>query len=117
MPYGISPAPEYFQQELNQNLQRLPGLYRIADDLVFTGQGDTKKEVDRDHDANLVCLLQRCKEKNIKLNKAKFDFKCHYVPFIGHLLSSTGVKPDPKKIEAAVNMEKMFKVCNVSSTW
>ena len=34
MPYGISPAPEYFQQKLDQNLQGLPGVFRIADDLL-----------------------------------------------------------------------------------
>ena len=105
MPYGISPAPEYFQQKLDQNLQGLPGVYRIADDLLITGQGDTKEEADKDHDANLVRLLQRCRDRNIKLNKAKFDFKCSQVPFIGHLLSNEGVKPDPKKIEAIVKME------------
>ena len=33
--YGISPAPEYFQQKLDQNLQGLPSIYRIADDLVI----------------------------------------------------------------------------------
>ena len=44
-------------------------------------------------------------ERNTKLNKAKFDFKCSQVPFIGHLLSNEGVKPDPKKIEGIVNME------------
>ena len=63
MPYGISPAPEYFQQKLDQNLQGLPGIYRIADDLLITGQGDTKEEADKDHDANLVRLLQRCRER------------------------------------------------------
>ena len=105
MPYGISPAPEYFQQKLDENLQGLPGVYRIADDLLITGQGDTKEEADKDHDANLVRLLQRCRDRNIKLNKAKFDFKCSQVPFIGHLLSNEGVKPDPKKIEAIVKME------------
>ena len=83
----------------------MPGVYRIADDLLITGQGDTKEEADKDHDANLVRLLQRCRDRNIKLNKAKFDFKCSQVPFIGHLLSNEGVKLDPKKIEAIVNME------------
>ena len=105
MPYGISPAPEYFQQKLDQNLQGLPGVYRIADDLLITGQGETKEQADKDHDENLVRLLQRCRERNIKLSKAKLDFKCSQVPFIGHLLSNKGVKPDPKKIEAIVNME------------
>ena len=59
MPYGISPAPEYFQQKLDQNMQGLPGVYRTADDLLITSQGDTKEDADKDHDANLVCLLQR----------------------------------------------------------
>ena len=72
---------------------------------MITGQGETKEEADKDHDENLVRLLQRCRERNIKLNKAKLDFKCSQVPFIGHLLSNEGVKPDPKKTEAIVNME------------
>ena len=113
MPYGISPAPECFQQKLDQNLQGFPGVYRIADDLLITGQGDTKEEADKDHDANLVRLFQRCRERNIKLNKAKFDSKCSQVPFIGHLLSNEGVKPDPKKIEAIVNMETPTDVQSV----
>ena len=93
---------------LDQSLQGLPGIYRIADDLLITGQGDTKEEADKDHDANLVRLLQRCRERKIRLNKAKFDFKCQQVTFIGHLLSSEGVIPDPKKIAAIVNMETPF---------
>ena len=113
MPYGISPTPEYFQQKLDQNLQRLPGIYRIADDLLITGQGDTKEDADKDHDANLVRLFQRCRERNIKLNKAKFDFKCQKVTFIGHLLSSEGVKPDPRKIDAIVSMETPVDVQGV----
>ena len=105
MPYRIRPVPENFQQKFDQNLQGLPGINRIADDLLITSQGDTKEEADKDHDANLVRLLQRCRERNIRLSKAKFDFKCPQVTFIGHLLSSEGVKPDPKKIAAIVNIE------------
>ena len=117
MPYGISPAPEYFQQKLDQNLQGLPGIYRIADDLLSTGQGDTKEDADKDHDANLVRLFQRCRERNIKLNKTKFDFKCQQVTFIGHLLSSVGVKPDPRKMDAIVNMETPVDVQGVHVSW
>jgi len=58
------------------NLQGLPGVYRIADDLLITGQGDTKEDADKDHDANLVRLFQRCRDK------AKFNFKCQQVTFI-----------------------------------
>jgi len=113
MPYGISPAPEYFQQKLDQNLQGLPGIYRIADDLLITGQGHTKEDADKDHDANVVNLFQRCRERGIKLNKANFDFKCQRVTFIWHLLSSEGAKSDPREINAIVNMETPIDVQGV----
>ena len=113
MPYGMSAAPEYFQQKVDPNLQGLPGVYRIAYDLLITGQGDTKEEADKDHDANFVRLLQRFRDRNIKLNKAKVDLKYSQIPFIGHLLSDEGVKPDPKKIEAIVNMETLTDVLGV----
>ena len=41
MPFGISPAPELFQQKLDENLEGLPGVHRIFDDLLITGKGPT----------------------------------------------------------------------------
>ncbi len=49
-------------------------------------------------------LRASCREKNIKLNKDKLELKKTEIQFIGHLLSASGLKPDPKKIEAVVNM-------------
>ena len=94
-------------------MQGLRGIYRVADDLLITGQGDTKEDPDKDHDANHVRLLQNCRERYIRLNKANFDFKCQQVTFIGHLLSSEGVKPDPRKTDAIGNMETPVDVQGV----
>ena len=33
-------------------------------------------------------------------------FKCSQVPFIGHLLTNEGLKPDPRKVEAICNMPR-----------
>ena len=119
MPFGICPAPEYFQQKLNQNLEGLMGVYKIADDVLITGQGDTPEEADHDHDNNLRQLLKRCREKNIKLNKAKFTFKSKEVSFIGHILTKDGLKPDPNKVRAIVDMDRllMSKGCRGSLAW
>ena len=106
MPFGISPAPELFQQKLDQNLEGLPGVHRIFDDLLITGKGDTLLAASQDHDRNLRNLLERCQERNIKLNREKFMFKCSQVPFIGHLLTNEGLKPDPQKVEAICNMPR-----------
>lgn len=106
MPFGISPAPELFQQKLDQNLEGLPGVHRIFDDLLITGKGDSLLAASQDHDRNLRSLLERCQERNIKLNREKFMFKCSQVPFIGHLLTREGLKPDPQKVEAICNIPK-----------
>jgi len=36
MPFGISSAPECFQRNLDQNLEGLEGIYKVADDILIT---------------------------------------------------------------------------------
>jgi hypothetical protein len=43
---------------------------------------------------------------NIKINKDKFMLREKEMPYIGHLLTAKGVKPDQEKIAAITNMEK-----------
>ena len=52
----------------------------------------------------LHSLLQRCREKGIKLNKDKLKLKQKKVTFMGHVISAEGLKPDPMKIEAVLSM-------------
>ena len=94
MPFRISPALEYFQYYLEKNLEGLDGIKPIADDILIYGKGETLKDAMEDHDEKLLKLLQRCKERNIKLNKDKFQLHKAEMPFIGHLLTQNGVKPE-----------------------
>lgn len=49
-------------------------------------------------------MLQRCKEINLTLNKDKCLFNQSEIQYIGHVISKNGVKPDPTKIEAILEM-------------
>ena len=113
MPFGISPAPECFQRKLDQNLEGLEGIYKVADDILITGRGACKEEAVRNHDANLLKLLERCRERNLKLNREKLQLKCTETTFIGHVLTPEGVKPDPSKVEAILKMERPSDVAAV----
>ena len=113
MPFGISPAPGYFQRKLAQNLEGLNGAYKIAYDILITGRGSILKEAVKDHDATLLKLLDRCRERNLKLNREKLQLKCSETPFIGHVLTPEGVKPDPSKVEAILKMERPKDVAAV----
>lgn len=49
-------------------------------------------------------LLRRCQQRSIILNPDKFEYGVPSVPFIGHLLTPNGVKPDPEKVSAITKM-------------
>lgn len=105
MPLGIYPAPECCQSGgLGRN-------YKLVDDILITGHDANMDEATKDHDANLLKLLQRWRERNLKLNRDKLQLKCSDTPFIGHLLMREGVKPDPSKLEAILKMERPMHWC------
>ena len=58
----------------------------------------------KDHDQNLINLLDRLQKKNVKLNHNKIKFKTNEVQYIGHLITDEGLKPDPAKTEAIMKM-------------
>ena len=89
--------------KLDRNLEGLKGVFKIADHILITGLGETEREVDEDHDRN---LLDRCREGNIKCNKKKFTFKCDDVQFTGHRPTKEGLKPDPVKVKAILSMKE-----------
>lgn len=113
MPFGISPAPEIFQQFLDQNLEGLIGVHKIADDIIITGSGANPVEANRDHDRNLHDFLKRCEERGIRLNEEKFAYKCEQVKFMGHILSKDGLKIDPDKVAAIDKMKRPESVDDV----
>ena len=69
---------------------------------------DTDEQADADHHQNLESFLQRCREKGIKLNKGKLKLQCTEFPYLGHLVTKEGLKPD--KIKAVQEMPKLDKI-------
>ena len=113
IPFGISPAGEIFQRRLDQAIEGLDGVRTAADDPLIIGNGDTMADAVKDHDGKLEALLRRCRERRIKLNEAKIVLKETSMPYIGHLLTADGVKADPSKVDAIINMPKPTDVQGV----
>ncbi|CAC5410926.1 unnamed protein product [Mytilus coruscus] len=88
MPFGLSSAPEEYQRRQDQTVEGLPGVRSIVDDILIYGEGDTEEEAIDDHDRKFRALMERCRERNLKLNKEKLKLKLKEVRFIGHLVTS-----------------------------
>ena len=104
MPFGISSAPEVWQQRMNEIVEGLIGVEVIADDFLICGYGTTTEEAIVSHDTNLCLFLDRTRKRGLKLNPEKVKLRLDSVPFIGHLLTSKGLAPDPDKVSSIVNM-------------
>ena len=74
-PFGVSPAPEEFQRRIDIALEGLPGQKAIADDILVFGAGDADEEALKDNDRNLQEVFSRCRQKGIKLNSEKIQFR------------------------------------------
>ena len=80
--------------------------------MVFD-EGSTEDEEVADHNQNLLWLMQRCHEHNIKVNNDKVKLLCEEVPFLGHLISKESFKADPAKIKAVREMPTPTEVATV----
>ena len=106
LPFGLSVSSEIFQKRIYQALDGPPGLLDIHDDMAIYGIGDTDEQAEADHDRNFERFLQRCREKGIKLNKPKLKLKCTKFPYLGHLVTNEGLKPDPDNTKGVREMRR-----------
>ena len=99
LPFGISSAPEHFQKRISQVLEGTDGaLCQMDDILVF---GKTTEE----HDKHLEATLHKLQEANLTLNEEKCEFSKPSVEYLGSIIDSEGVRVNPKKVEAILEME------------
>ncbi|XP_030853177.1 uncharacterized protein K02A2.6-like [Strongylocentrotus purpuratus] len=104
LPFGLNASAEIFQKKLQQALDGLDGIECVADDIILFGVGDNREQAEKDHDRKLEALLQRCRDKGIKLNQKKSVLKATSIPFLGHIVTDKGLKVDPEKVKAILEM-------------
>jgi len=90
--FGIAPAAEIYQKEIEIALSGLPGVKNISDDIIIGGTNTDE----------LLCrteaVLKRLKEKNLTVNRNKCEFMKNELQYMGHTLSEKGISPDQLKI-------------------
>jgi hypothetical protein len=104
MPFGINSAPEIFQRRMHEFAEGLEGVEVIADDFLIYGCGESVETAEINHDENMIKMLEKARKVNLKMNPDKLRYKLKEAKFIGHILTSEGIKVDPSKVEA---IEKM----------
>ena len=88
-PYGISSISEHYNRRTDEAFAGLLGFGQIVDDILIY-DSDTHQ-----HTQHVWQFLQRCTEKQITLNIAKWEFAQPTISFAGFNLPSEGYHINP----------------------
>lgn len=93
-PFGLSCIPEKFQKIMEETLRGIPNTVVFLDDVCVTGP------TRQDHLNNLRAVLGRLSKMGFTVKREKCSFLQKSVKYIGFIIDKTGLRPNPKKIEA-----------------
>ena len=109
MPFGLKVSGDVFQERLDRVIRLVPGVVGITDDIVIHGATENI------HGGTVIVLCETARLNNLSLNSKKMQFKSTYSKFFGYRLTPDGIKVDPKKTEAIIQMDVLQNVANLQS--
>ncbi|XP_030204757.1 uncharacterized protein K02A2.6-like [Gadus morhua] len=109
LPFGINSAPEHFQRVMAEVIDGLDGVVCHIDDLLVWGKDQEQ------HDARLHALLKKLEQAGVTLNADKCELSRSELVFLGHVITTSGISPDPEKTEAIRDMKEPTNVSELRS--
>ena len=100
LPFGINSGPEHYQRQVHRILEDCPGVVCLMDDIVVFGA--SKEE----HNERLDNVLDKLSRAGITLNREKCEFHKSELKFLGHIIGKDGIKADPEKVAAVMEMQE-----------
>lgn len=96
MPFGLKNAPSTFQRVMDNVLKDLVGKICLVylDDIIIFSTSLTQ------HINDIQAIFDRLSLSNFKVQLDKSEFLRKEIAFLGHIVSTDGIKPNPMKIEA-----------------
>jgi len=111
MPFGLNISGSEFQKSMDKVLGPLLHTFVTiyVDDILITSTDENS------HYKHIRTVLTRFKQFNITVNIDKCKFFLKEVPFLGHIISTEGLKMDPEKIKTIQTFKTPSKIKEVQS--
>ena len=94
MPFGLRNAAQTFQRFMDQVLRGLQFCFVYVDDVLIASSSAVE------HKEHLRLVLQRLSEYGVLINPSKCLFGVDSLEFLGHHVSSQGIRPLAGKVDA-----------------
>ena len=101
VPFGLAQAPSYFPNLMNKVLNGLNFTLAYLDDIIIFS------ETAEQHLKQIQIVLNRLRQAKLKLKKSKCAFFKKELHYLGHSLTTDGVKPQLEKIKAISEMKPL----------
>ena len=111
MPFGLTNASAAFMDLMNRVFH--PYLDQFV--MVFINDILVYSKDAQEHEHRLRIVLKTLRENQLFAKLSKCDFWLKEVSFIGHIVSAEGIRVDPMKIEAVMNLRPPRNVTEVRS--
>ena len=99
VPFGLAQAPAFFQNLMNRVLSGLHFTLAYLDNVIIFN------ETEQQHLSHIQIVLIRLKQANLKLKKSKCTFYMKVLHYLGHILTTNGIKPQTEKINAICDIK------------
>lgn len=99
--FGINSASEIFQRILQRFLFSCPNSLNYIDAIILSGQNEEQQDIFQNK------VLQVLKNQSLVLNNKKCQFEVCQLNFLGHVLTSSGIRPYPNKMEVIRNFRSL----------
>ena len=109
MPFGLSGAPGSFQRLMDTVCRGLSFVTTYLDDVLIHSVSP------KEHLQHLQEVFHRLRQAGLTLRGSKCQLGMSQVTYLGHVFSSSGMEPDPRKIAAVENWPTPSSVCDVQS--
>lgn len=96
LPFGLTSAPSIFQSVMDRILLNMPHVFCYLDDILIGGLDE------EDCKNNCLEVMSRLEKYNVRINIEKCKFLKSTVNYLGHTLTSKGLKPNEEKVQAIV---------------
>ncbi|KAL4101226.1 hypothetical protein QTP88_021246 [Uroleucon formosanum] len=106
MAMGMKTSPSTFQRLMDNVLSGIIGIKCLVylDDIIIYGNNLI------DHNNKLIDVFGRFRAHNLKIQPDKCEFVKRECIYLGHVISETGIRSDPKKIQAVLDYPEPMNV-------
>ena len=107
---GLYVSGNIFQKKVNELLGDIQGVKEYINNILVLNNGPFE-----DHVQKLPEIFKRFQKAGLKVNANKYSFGVKDIPYLGYIITQDWFKPDPKKGQGIMDLERPKTTTEVQS--